>query len=175
LVATVRGADVAFVDAAKGTVTREVRGGASDLWFFMLWNGLRPRARGLDVAVSFSLGDSAGAARTDSGAGPATGIAPGTARDTAPATATEGAPPPPPPPAARDSWTVSFAAVLSEERAREIAEGIAVDGQHPRVVRGETAGTVVYRVIFGPYSSKADAERMGRASKHNYWVYEGIP
>lgn len=172
LVATVLGADVAFVDAARGAVVHRAAGGGRDLWFFTLWNGLRPRARGLDVEVRFSLGDTARAAPADSGQRPAA-VAPGATRDSAPAAVVETAPPPPP--AARDSWTVSFAAVLSEERAREIAEGITVDGQHPRVVRGETAGTVVYRVILGPYSSKADAERMGRASKQNYWVYEGIP
>ena len=70
---------------------------------------------------------------------------------------------------------ISFAAVLSEDRAREIAATISVDGQRPRVIKGETAGTTVFRVVFGPYNSKADAERMGRASKHNYWVYEGVP
>jgi cell division septation protein DedD len=82
---------------------------------------------------------------------------------------------PPPAPAVRDSWTVSFAAVLNEARAREIAEGIDVDGQRPRVVTAQTAGTTVYRVVFGPYATKIDAERIGRASKHNYWVYEGVP
>ncbi len=174
MVATVSGADVAFVDAAKGTVARRAPGGASDLWFFTLWNGLRPRARGLDEAVSFSLGDSAAPPRTDTAGRPATPATTGDVRDTAAAVVTE-APPPAPPAASRDRWTVSFAAVLSEERAREIADGITVEGQHPRVLRGETAGTVVFRVVVGPYSSKADAERMGRASKHNYWVYEGIP
>jgi len=177
LVATVRGADVAFVEPAKGTVKQLVAGGASDVWFFALWNGLRPRARGVDVPVSFSLGEAiAGDSSADSIRRiPATTAAAAAtpAADSAPAAeAREEAPPAA---AARDSWTVSFAAVLSEERAREIAEGISVDGQRPRVVKGETAGTTVFRVIFGPYNSKADAERMGRASKHNYWVYEGVP
>jgi len=176
LIATVRGADVAFVDAAKGTVKQSVADGANDVWFFALWNGLRPRARGVDVPVSFSLGEGvAGDSSADSvrRIGAATAAAATPPRDsTAEQPAREEAPPAP---AARDSWTVSFAAVLSEERAREIADGITVDGQRPRVVKGETAGTTVFRVIFGPYNSKADAERMGRASKHNYWVYEGVP
>lgn len=173
LVATVQGSDVAFVDAAKGTVVRRAAGGAADTWFFALWNGLRPRARGLDVPVSFALGDST---RSAASASDSIRVIPA-----APAAADSAAPPPPaveapaPSPPSRDAWTVSFAAVLSEERAREIADGITVDGQHPRVVKGETAGTTVFRVIFGPYNSKADADRMGRASKHNFWVYEGIP
>ena len=31
--------------------------------FFTLWNGLRPRARGVDVPVSFSLGEESGIVR----------------------------------------------------------------------------------------------------------------
>lgn len=178
LVATVQGDDVVLVDATGGRKALRAAGGAKELWYFALWNGLRPRARGLDVAVSFSLGDSA-VTRADSTPQPAAPTAPRGAPvpspDTMPAAASERPAVPPPPPAARDGWTVSFAAVLSEPRARELAAGIAVDGQHPRVIRGETAGTVVYRVVFGPYSSKAEAERVGRASKQNYWVYEGIP
>lgn len=178
LVATVQGESVLFVDPADGAVRRRVAGGAVDAWFFTLWNGLRPRARGLDVPVSFSLGDS-GDARTgvaDSIRRIPAAPAPEPGDSVAPPPAVAEAPPPPPPPLpSRDAWTVSFAAVLSEARAREIAEGITVDGQRPRVVKGETAGTVVYRVVFGPYNSKADAERVGRASRHNYWVYEGVP
>ncbi len=176
LVATVQGDDVLFVDAADGAVKRRADGGAADSWFFMLWNGLRPRARGLDVPVSFSLGDSGGgrAGVADSirriPAAPAPEV-----RDTAAVAPEVPEAPPPPPPPSRDAWTVSFAAVLSEARAREIADGISVDGQRPRVVKGETAGTTVFRVVFGPYNSKAEADRVGRASRHNYWVYEGIP
>jgi len=175
LVATVQSDDVLFVDAADGVVKRRVDGGAADAWFFTLWNGLRPRARGLDVPVSFALGDSGG--ERTAGADSIRRIPaapPAEVRDTVAAAPVVEEPPPPPPPP-RDAWTVSFAAVLSEARAREIAEGISVDGQRPRVVKGETAGTTVFRVVFGPYNSKAEAERVGRASRHNYWVYEGVP
>jgi cell division septation protein DedD len=179
LVATVRGADVAFVDPRNGANRQTVKDGASDIWFFALWNGFRPRAEGIDNPVSFSLGEGGRArAPEDSGAVEQRPVPTPAARDsvlrpTPPPASTTVAPPSPPP--ARDSWIVSFAAVLGEARAREIAATITVDGQHPRVVPGQTAGTTVYRVIFGPYNSKADAERMGRASKHNYWVYEGVP
>ena len=174
LIATVRGEDVAFVDAAKGSVSRTAKDGAHDLWYFMLWNGLRPRAEGVDVPVSFSLGDESSRQQaTDSIQ--RIPVRPPTPTDTTAAEPAPILPVAPAPPVSRDAWTVSFAAVLTEARAREIADGINVDGQRPRVVRGETAGTTVYRVVFGPYNSKADAERMGRASKHNYWVYEGVP
>jgi hypothetical protein len=33
----------------------------------------------------------------------------------------------------------------------------------------------VYRVVLGPYPTKADAERVGRESKESFWVYEGNP
>ncbi len=128
--------------------------------------------------MSFSLGE--GRSSADSAADSLrrpTGSAP-TERGDSTATATEDVATlaePPSPIAAHDAWTVSFAAVLSEDRAREIAGEIAVDGQRPRVVKSETSGTTVFRVVFGPYNSKADAERMGRSSRHNYWVYEGVP
>ncbi|MEP7382260.1 MAG: SPOR domain-containing protein [Gemmatimonadota bacterium] len=174
LIVTVRGADVTFVDAATDRVARTAKDGARDLWFFTLWNGLRPRAEGVDTPVSFSLGEGESRPEVDDSIR-RMAVRPSTPGDTTSAEPVPILPMAPAPPPTRVAWTVSFAAVLSDERAREIADGISVDGQRPRVVRGETAGTTVYRVIFGPYNAKADAERMGRASKHNYWVYEGIP
>ena len=179
LVAVIRGTEVAFVDPRDGAARHRVKDGAADLWFFALWNGFRPRAQGIDNPVSFSLGEGARERPPVDSLRRAPSVT--ATRDSAvrppapPGTTTVAPPPPPPPPARSNSWTVSFAAVLSEARAREIAATISVDGQHPRVVQGQTAGTTVYRVIFGPYNSKADAERIGRASKHNYWVYEGVP
>jgi cell division protein FtsN len=70
---------------------------------------------------------------------------------------------------------VSYAAVLSLERARDIAAGITVLGERARIVTGETGGTTVYRVVMGPYQSRDAAERIGKASGHSYWVYEGVP
>lgn len=172
-VATLNGADVEFVDPASGDATHTERGGAADLWFFSRWNGFRPRARGIDAPVAFRTGS------VDSTA--ATGVTPSTPATPTPETATSPALPPsepaPPPPAARDqaAWTLSFAAVLSMERAREIAATIQVDGRRPRVVTGETGGTTVFRVVLGPFTSRDEAERLGRASGHSYWVYEGVP
>jgi cell division protein FtsN len=36
-------------------------------------------------------------------------------------------------------------------------------------------GQTIYRVVLGPYPTKDDAERVGRDSKQNYWVYEATP
>ncbi|MEO7966846.1 MAG: SPOR domain-containing protein [Gemmatimonadaceae bacterium] len=182
LVASVRGRDVEFVDPKGGSVRQTVKDGANDLWFFTVWNGFRARAQGIDRPVSFSLGEgTASNAQSDSVIKVRPPVTPtshdSVLRPVAPTgnTTVEPPPPPPPPPPTRDSWTVSFAAVLSEARARKIVETIAIDGQHPRVIQGQTAGTTVFRVVFGPYNSKAEAERIGKSSKHNFWVYEGVP
>ncbi|MGQ0765693.1 MAG: SPOR domain-containing protein [Gemmatimonadota bacterium] len=167
-VATLAGGDVVFVDplADAATPPLRVRGGALDHWFFSRWNGFRPRARGIDVPVAFQIA---------SDAAPVPSIV--EPRDSG--VAAEPPTPPPPSPAlpaqTRPAWIVSFAAVLSPDRAAEIARDITVDGSPARVIVGETAGTRVYRVILGPYATRDDAERVGRASRHSYWVYEAVP
>ena len=70
---------------------------------------------------------------------------------------------------------MSFAAFVSEAPARQRAAIISVEGQKARVVTGETNGTTIYRVVLGPYPTKADAERIGRESRQSFWVYEGTP
>jgi cell division septation protein DedD len=70
---------------------------------------------------------------------------------------------------------VQVAAVLSEDRAREIARAIRVDGATPRVIVGTVDGTRVYRVVMGPFSSRDEADRVGRQSGRDYWVFEGVP
>jgi cell division septation protein DedD len=176
-VATLRGADVVLVDPEVRS-ERPIAGGASDLWFFVRWNGFRPRARGIDQPVAFRTGGPDTLTRTPVvRGGEATPAAPLPASQDTAARTPEEAPPEraaAPPPHAT-GWTVSFAAVLSMERAREIANSIAVDGVRPRVTQGETGGTTVFRVVMGPYSSRDDAERAGRASRHSFWVYEGVP
>ena len=159
--------------------------GAADFWHTIIWNGFRPRAGELDQPVTFADSDSV-AVKSDS--------ADTTAIVATPVDSTTGANPPrapiprptPPripaetasanPPATR-GWIVSFAAYLSEASARSRAAAITVDGQKARVVAGQTPGTTttVYRVILGPYPTKADAERVGRESRESFWVYEGNP
>lgn len=174
-IVTLRGNDVAFVSPTKPNQVSEVPGGGADLWFFARWNGFRPRARGIDRPVQFALGfDSAPAVA------PAAPVEAPVARDTVATARADSAVPPPvtkpaEPSPTRTGWTVSFAAVLSRERALEIAALIRVEGTPARVIEGETSGTTVYRVILGPYPTREDAERVGRASKHSFWVYEGVP
>jgi hypothetical protein len=33
----------------------------------------------------------------------------------------------------------------------------------------------VYRVVLGPYASRAEAERIGKSSGQSYWIFEGAP
>lgn len=176
-IATVRGADVVFVEAVSRDEGGRVKGGAADHWFFMLWNGFRPRARGIDRPVEFAwrghdsvmaraLGDTATVALV--GRGSDTTSRAGTAPSRIDSVR-------PPATAARTSWTVSFAVVLTEERARALASEIAVDGERAHVVAGRSGETPVFRVVLGPYPTRADAERVGRGAGRQFWVYDGVP
>lgn len=182
VIATVRGANVVFVDPSNMQQVGQAKGGAGDVWYFMLWNGFRPRAQGIDQPVQFSwrgqdsliaaaLGDT-GRIAFVGGAGAADSARRATA--TAPPARIDAARTPPPPPATT-SWTVSFAVVLSEERARSVAGEIVVDGERAHVVPGRSGETNVFRVVLGPYRTRADAERVGKASGRQYWVYDGVP
>ena len=180
--------NVRIVDGETLRQRSVVNDGASDFWHAIVWNGFRPRAGELDQPVTIADSDS-------------TSIEPDSADTTAVASPLRPAPgdsttgraprlpiPRPIPPrlpvdtapaesARSRGWTVSFAAYLSEASARKRAATISVDGQAARVVSGQTPGTntIVYRVILGPYPTRADAERVGRESRESFWVYEGNP
>lgn len=177
-VVTVNGRHVEFRVPGQERPRMIVREGANEFWHFVFWNGFRPRAKGLDQPVVFPQDDSGSygfqSANRDSvpptPARPrvdtATTMPTAPPRDTQPATR---------PQETRTGWTVSFHAILSESRARELAQGISVDGRRARVMVTSTAGRNVYRVVLGPYPSRAEAERVGRASRRSYWVFEGLP
>lgn len=159
--------DVTFVDPESLEVSTTVAGGARDFWYFFAWDGFRPRARGIDDPVTFAndstFEDSLAASSTPAGSD--------TSRRTTPdsvarskASSPEGS-----------EFTVSFAALLSEEKARELSTSIAVNGVPAHVVATNTAGSPIYRVVMGPYPTRDAAERIGKASRREYWVYEGAP
>lgn len=167
-IATARGTDVVFVSATTLQIVQTVAGGASDFWYFFTWNGFRPRASNLDQPVTFSAPDSV--TLPDSAGIPTdTAVPTPPMRDTAPSMIV---PPPSYPQPSRLGFVVSFAAVLTEQRARELAAGIEVNGVRPRVTPSVTGTTTLYRVVLGPYSSRDEAERAGRDSKRQYWIYE---
>jgi len=188
-----QGNDVAIVDGENLERRSNIRDGARDFWHIIIWNGFRPRAGELDQPVTFADSDSVAKTQDSIGTAPIPKAIPDTANGQA-ATASSNPPrapiPRPAPPrlpvdtapktapphaAPTRGWIVSFAAFVSEAPARQRAAAITVEGLKARVVTGETNGTTIYRVILGPYPTKADAERVGRASRESFWVYEGNP
>ena len=178
------GRDVIFVDGETLQPVRTVAGGASDFWFFTFWNGFRARAAGVDQPVQFAAPDSAARDSAKLSADSATrGVVDSIARHPAAPNAPGAAPMHPaphiPPPAATppatEPFTVSFAALLTSEKAQALADSIQVDGARARVVTAQRAGTTVYRVVLGPYANRAVAEQVGRDSRRSYWVFPGQP
>jgi hypothetical protein len=185
--AVLQDSDVVIVGAESQRERTRFLAGATDMWLLIRWNGFRPRAKGLDVPVSFgsepdaTADATAGAAADSTRAAPqpaAPSAAPGAARSLEPA---PGAPEPLPPPRAivgapkHGTFTLSFAALLSEDRAKTLAASITVDGHAVRVVPGVSDRTPIYRVVYGPFDTKEEAERAGRRTGLPYWVYEGAP
>lgn len=171
-----RGArDITFVDPEKLTVNSVVAGGARDFWYFFAWDGFRPRPQGLDQPVVFPSDSLPGDSLTASSTASSTAASstprgmPDTAhRLPAPVTAPVTRP-------ASAGFTVSFAALLSEEKAQQLAASIKVDGTAAHIVSTTTAGSPIFRVVMGPYQTRDEAERIGRASRREYWIYEGSP
>jgi hypothetical protein len=147
------GDDVVF----EGRQEVRVPDGASDFWYPFMWNGLRPRAASLDSIPTAPVD-------TDTVA-----VAPAVPETTVVA------PPPPAVDSAPKEFTVSFAVYLGEAQAREEAAKISVNGQTARVVTSVTAGTAVFRVVLGPYPTREEADRVGRASNRQYVIYAGAP
>ncbi len=172
-----RGADVVHVDAETGRERLRYDGGAADIWLQVRWNGFRPRAAGLDKPVEFeeyaadsAAADSALAAMMAARYGDVTSqpLAPPPVEDKPRLPmSTVGRP--------VEIWMVSFATLLAENRAREMAERIRVDGRVARVIASSRDGIPIWRVVLGPYDSRDDADRAGIASRLPYWLFEGAP
>jgi cell division septation protein DedD len=170
-IAVTQGKDVVVTDGATLQPTSKVDGGAADFWYPFRWTGFRPRAEGLDEPVEFA------GPPVDSSAAPADSASQGDS-----AAVVQPAPTPAPAPA-RDTvvrrppagYTVSFAALLVGDKARELAASIRVGNENARVVTSVRDGSTIYRVVLGPYATREQAERIGRESKQSYWIYEGGP
>jgi SPOR domain len=182
-----QGADVVHVDAETGRERLRYPGGGADLWLQVRWNGFRPRAAGLDRPVEFeeyaadsAAADSALAAMMAARYGnvtsmPAESPPPIEKRSMDPSSPIPGKPETSEKPGGREIWTVSFATLLAEDRARDMAERIRVDGRSARVIAGSRDGIPIWRVVMGPYDSRDAAERAGMGSRLPYWVFEGAP
>lgn len=184
-IAAATGDDVTLLDGATLQPRDTVAKGAADFWHVVLWNGFRPRSAELDRPVTFGGGGRDSAA-SDSAAPPADTTAP--APDTAP-------PPPTPPDTTAaprpgrptvpspgevalppgEGYTVQFAAAEDEREARAVVRRVTVQGRPLRVVPATRGGRTFYRVVGGPFASRAAAERAARTTGMRYWVYEGAP
>ena len=165
-IALADGPDVVFVDGAKLRPKQRVAQGASDFWYSFAWSGFRPRASSLDQPVRFPGADSADSAARAAAAAESASV-------------TAAPPPPhdttPPAPLAAKGWMVSFFALLDEQKARDMAQTIKVHNEAARVLAYSRDGQTIYRVVLGPYPTKDEADRVGRDSRQNYWVYEATP
>jgi cell division septation protein DedD len=173
-VASVVDRDVHFTMPGGAKPRIIIRDGASEIWHFVFWNGFRPRASVLDQPVVFPVDttyyvEPASDSLMVSSPQPLDTSAVTRPQVIIPADTSSRITP------ARSGWSVQVAAVLSEERAREIARTIRVDGATPRITVSEVDGSRVYRVVMGPFPTRADADRVGRQSGRDYWVFEGVP
>jgi hypothetical protein len=166
-IATARRGDVVLVDANGLKDIRTIAGGAADFWYFFAWNGFRPRAADLDRPVTFEPPVTA-SPLPDSLVLGGDSIRQPRIRDGAPSVVD----PPGVNSPAPAGYMVSFAAVLSEARATEVAAGISVNGVRPRVAATPSGSTTIYRVVLGPYATREEADRVGREARRQYWVYE---
>ena len=165
-IATARQSQVIIVDGETLRPKTAVAGGAADFWFPFRWTGFRPRDARLDKPVEFGPPVDSTHLSADS-TKPAPDLAapvavPAPQRDTA-------APHHP------SAFTVSFAALLVPDKARDLAAQIRVGNENARVVTAMRDGSTIYRVVLGPYATRDEAERIGRESKQSFWVYEGGP
>lgn len=181
-----RGKDVQLVDGETLRPTRLVAGGGLDLWHFISWNGFRPQAATADnpspVAGAEGVPDD-----TVGDGNPFAGQLAGS--DSSPTVAESGEAAPATRPAVKSDstpsvtaeFTVQFGALRDEAAARDMAHKIRIGPAPPRVVAttrvitSVVAGSSVYRVIAGPFSTREEAERASRETGKAYWIYEGRP
>ncbi len=171
--AVLRGTDVALLDPQTLAVRQTVAGGAGNVWYFFAWNGFRPRPTGLDEPATFPdviPAEPDPEPEPDSMDPDPPGQGDGEPRPS---------PRPQPSPQARaplgEGFVVQFAALRSEESARQLASELRVRGAPPRVLLTRREGIAIYRVLAGPYPTRQEAERVGEESGRSYWVYEGMP
>ncbi|NUQ22114.1 MAG: SPOR domain-containing protein [Gemmatimonadaceae bacterium] len=186
--ALVSGNDVRFVDPETFAPGATVRGGARDFWAFVAWNGFRPRDASLDQPVRFDSGVAPRAdstAHSDSGnpfpspaevAGVADARAGSVPLPNGGRPAPGGAPPQAASAPASRGYFVSVASHNNEAAARDDAAKVTVEGVAAHVATAPAnGGGVVYRVVLGPYGSRAAAGQAGSRTKRPYWIYEAGP
>src|SRR5439155_24855086 len=107
-VAVAQGSDVVLYDGETLKAKRRIADGAQDYWFPFMWDGFRPRAAALDQPVKF---ESVAVDTTHADSAHAADSTVVVADTTAPR-----------------GFIVSFAAFLTDDRAKELASRIPVGG-----------------------------------------------
>jgi len=190
-IALLDGHDVKFVDGTTLKDQDTIDKGAADSWMFVAWNGFRPRSAALDQPVRFPGVNAApadSAPVTDTAGGSTAAATTPSAR---PAHSPQGAVPAPSDTqvmragtlaprsdsaaAAATGFTIQFAALRSATAAQAVAGNIKLSGSTPRVVATQRAGVTIYRVVAGPFTTRADAERVAKSSDRSFWIYAGEP
>jgi hypothetical protein len=156
-VAVASGNDIVFYDGETLKPKSRIRNAANEFWHPLVWDGFRPRSASLDVPVRF---DTSVVGARDTSVAPDSVVTVDTV--VTDSTTAQG-------------FIVSFAALLAEDRAKELAARIRVGGETARVVARQRGDATIYRVVLGPYLTREEAERAGRESGHSYWVFEGLP
>ncbi len=177
-VLTAEAKDVVVRDPQLGTERARIAGGASDRWLLVPWDGFRPRDRALDAPVTFDSWTPADSAAEAEAVDSLLAASAREARaEVLDASAQHAAAPPIPDDsaAAVGGYTLAFASLLSESRARALADRLRVDGRPPRVVVSTSEGATIYRVVSGPYPTREAAEAAGRRSGVSFWVFVGLP
>jgi cell division septation protein DedD len=183
------GQDVVFLDGETLQSVRTIVDGAKDFWYFMFWNGFRAHTSGLDQPASFAHADTTDSTAAydsthrDTTAGVVAQLHDSAKSPAQPITQPTTVPQPlsaipatiRPANAAPQTFLVSFATLLNEQKAQEMARSIAVNGVQARIIPTQRAGTMVYRVVMGPYPSRDVAEQIGKAAQHGFWVYPSEP
>ncbi len=169
------GDDVERWDPSTQRALSRYTGGAADSWHLFSWNGFRAPVRDAEpmqfaASSADSLPDTARAPEPD----PLDADAK-RATSTGGAAAIPGAAAGPGAAPVLRGFVVSFAALLDASAAESSARAIIVGGEHARVMTTRQAGTTVYRVVLGPYPSRDDAVKVGRAARRDYWIIEGAP
>lgn len=169
------GSDARVVDGETLAPLRTLRGAGRDFWYVTSWNGFRPRDARLDEPVQFEGADSAAPGRDSvdpqgafAGAAPDSSLPPTGGPQPPGAVEAAGA--------ARGAvWYVSLASHSTEDAARAEAERTVAAGTSASVLRGNAGGRLVFRVVVGPYATRAEAEQAGAASGRSHWLFSSTP
>jgi cell division septation protein DedD len=177
-IALASGNDVRFVDGETFQSSLTVKNGAKDFWSFVSWNGFRPRDSSLDAPVHFEststapVGSPGDTVADPSGAFAGAALPNVTLPGATPPNAPGGTASTPPQAPVSRGFFVSLATHTTDAQAKADAATVLVDGLPAHVATYAANGRTLYRVVLGPYGTRAAAQRAGSISARPFWIYE---